>query len=81
VAPRCRADGVGVTRSDLTHAAATAALELLPDGEVLPANRALCPVAPEAALAEVNRSAGTHLRPDAGTLLRQALGWLSGASR
>ena len=43
---------MGVTRSDLTHAAATAALELLPDGvlvvcdgEVLLANRALCRLA------------------------------------
>jgi GGDEF domain-containing protein len=46
VSLRVRADGVGVTRSDLTHAAATAALEVLPDGvlvvrdgEVLLANR------------------------------------------
>ena len=45
---------MGVTRSDLTHAAATAALELLPDGvlvvcegEVLLANRALCRLAGE----------------------------------
>ncbi len=49
---RLRADAAGVTRSDLTHAAATAALELLPDGvlvvcdgEVLLANRALCRLA------------------------------------
>ena len=36
------------------------------------------PLTPEAALAEVDHSAGTHLRPDAGTLLRRALRWLDG---
>jgi HD-GYP domain-containing protein (c-di-GMP phosphodiesterase class II) len=30
------------------------------------------------ALAEVERCAGTHFRPDAGTLLRAALSWLAG---
>ena len=33
----------------------------------------------EAALAEVDRGAGTQFRPDAGVLLRHALGWLAGA--
>lgn len=30
----------------------------------------------DAALAEIDRSAGTHLRPDAGRLVRAALAWL-----
>ena len=31
----------------------------------------------ENALAEVDHVAGTHLRPDAGTLIRRALTWLA----
>jgi HD-GYP domain-containing protein (c-di-GMP phosphodiesterase class II) len=33
---------------------------------------------PENALAEIDHCAGTHLRPDAGTLMRAARSWLAG---
>jgi diguanylate cyclase (GGDEF)-like protein len=36
------------------------------------------PLTPENALAEIDHVAGTHLRPDAGTLTRTALSWLAG---
>ena len=40
--------------------------------------RAALPTA--AALAEIDRSARTHLRPDAGGLIRAALDWATGSS-
>ncbi len=36
---------------------------------------------PENALAEIDHVAGTHLRPDAGELIRAAPQWLSGISQ
>jgi HD-GYP domain-containing protein (c-di-GMP phosphodiesterase class II) len=32
---------------------------------------------PDNALAEIDHCAGTHLRPDAGSLMRSALSWLA----